>query len=37
MNTILVVDDEPNYLIVISELLGEEGFETITADNGAKA
>ncbi len=37
MNTILVVDDEPNYLIVISELLGEEGFETITADNGTKA
>ncbi|HFQ82345.1 MAG TPA: sigma-54-dependent Fis family transcriptional regulator [Desulfobacterales bacterium] len=37
MNTILVVDDEPNYLIVIAELLGEEGFETITADNGAKA
>lgn len=37
MNTILIVDDEPNYLIVISELLGEEGFETITADNGAKA
>ncbi len=37
MNTILVVDDEPNYLIVISELLGEEGFEIITADNGTKA
>ncbi len=37
MNTILIVDDEPNYLIVISELLKEEGFETITAANGQKA
>jgi two-component system NtrC family response regulator len=37
MNTILIVDDEPNYLIVISELLKEEGFETITAENGQKA
>ncbi|NOX25343.1 MAG: sigma-54-dependent Fis family transcriptional regulator [Deltaproteobacteria bacterium] len=37
MHTILIVDDEPNYLIVISELLGEEGFETITADNGSTA
>ncbi len=37
MHTILIVDDEPNYLIVMSELLGEEGFETITADNGRTA
>lgn len=37
MNTILIVDDEPNYLIVISELLKEEGFETITARNGQEA
>lgn len=37
MNTILVVDDEPNYLIIMSELLGEEGFETITTDNGRQA
>lgn len=37
MNTILLVDDEPNYLIVLSELLKEEGFETITANNGQKA
>jgi two-component system NtrC family response regulator len=34
MNTILVVDDEPNYLIVLSELLKEEGFEVITAQKG---
>ncbi|MCK5231905.1 MAG: sigma-54-dependent Fis family transcriptional regulator [Desulfobulbaceae bacterium] len=37
MNTILVVDDEPNYLIVLSELLIEEGFEVVTADRGDKA
>lgn len=34
MHTILIVDDEPNYLIVLSELLADEGFETLTADNG---
>ncbi|MDH5298279.1 MAG: sigma-54 dependent transcriptional regulator, partial [Desulfobulbaceae bacterium] len=34
MHTILVVDDEPNYLIVLSELLREEGFEVITANCG---
>jgi two-component system NtrC family response regulator len=34
MNTILVVDDEPNYLIVLSELLKEEGYETMTAQRG---
>ncbi len=34
MNTILVVDDEPNYLIVLSELLKEEGFEVMTARRG---
>jgi two-component system NtrC family response regulator len=34
MNTILVVDDEPNYLIVLSELLKEEGFEVMTAQRG---
>jgi len=37
MNTILIVDDEPNYLIVLSELLKDEGFETLTADNGNNA
>lgn len=34
MHTILVVDDEPNYLIVLSELLREEGFEVFTANCG---
>jgi len=29
--TILVVDDEPNYLVVLSELLRDEGFEVYTA------
>ncbi len=37
MNTILVVDDEPNYLIVLSELLKDEGFEVFSAQNGKKA
>lgn len=37
MNTLLIVDDEPNYLIILSELLEEEGFEVLTADNGEKA
>lgn len=37
MHTILVVDDEPNYLIVLAELLRDEGFEIFTADNGQKA
>jgi two-component system NtrC family response regulator len=36
MNTILVVDDEPNYLVVLSELLKEEGFEVLTAQSGEK-
>jgi two-component system NtrC family response regulator len=34
MHTILVVDDEPNYLVVLSELLQEEGFEVLTAQSG---
>jgi two-component system, NtrC family, response regulator len=34
MYTILVVDDEPNYLIVLSELLRDEGFEVFTASSG---
>jgi len=37
MHTILVVDDEPNYLIVLSELLQDEGFEVLTAQSGEKA
>jgi two-component system NtrC family response regulator len=34
MQTILIVDDEPNYLIVLSELLQDEGFEVYTARSG---
>jgi two-component system, NtrC family, response regulator len=34
MHSILVVDDEPNYLVVLSELLKDEGFEVFTAVDG---
>ncbi|CAG0905725.1 unnamed protein product [Cyprideis torosa] len=34
MYSILVVDDEPNYLVVLGELLREEGFEVYTAPGG---
>ncbi len=34
MHTILIVDDEPNYQIVLSELLRDEGYEVFTADSG---
>lgn len=34
MYSILVVDDEPNYLVVLSELLRDEGFEIFTAGSG---
>jgi len=37
MHSILVVDDEPNYLIVLSELLRDEGFEVFTAPGGKEA
>jgi two-component system NtrC family response regulator len=37
MHTILIVDDEPNYLVVMSELLREEGFEVFTAHDGKEA
>jgi len=37
MHTILIVDDEPNYQIILSEFLRDEGFETLTADNGRQA
>lgn len=33
METILIVDDEKNYLVVLEALLGPEGYETVTADN----
>lgn len=34
MYSILVVDDEPNYLVILSELLRDEGFEIFTASSG---
>lgn len=37
MHTILVVDDEPNYLVVLSELLRDEGLEVFTASDGKAA
>jgi two-component system NtrC family response regulator len=37
MDTILIVDDEKNYLVVLEALLGPEGYETITAENAKNA
>ena len=37
MHTILLVDDEPNYLIVLSELLTDAGHEVFTAAGGEDA
>ncbi len=37
MDTVLIVDDEKNYPLVLSEVLGEEGYETLTAESGLVA
>ena len=37
MDTILIVDDEKNYLVVLEALLRPEGYEIITADNAVGA
>jgi two-component system NtrC family response regulator len=37
METILIVDDEKNYLVVLEALLGPEGYEIFTADNARNA
>jgi two-component system NtrC family response regulator len=37
METILIVDDEKNYLVVLGTFLSEEGYETLTADNAQSA
>jgi len=37
MKTILIVDDEKNYLVVLSAFLSGEGYETLTADNAEQA
>ncbi len=36
MYSILIVDDEPNYLVVLSELLKDEGYEVFTAPGGVQ-
>ncbi|MBW1802907.1 MAG: sigma-54-dependent Fis family transcriptional regulator [Deltaproteobacteria bacterium] len=37
METILIVDDEKNYLVVLEALLSPEGYEIVTADNARNA
>ena len=37
METILIVDDEKNYLVILEALLATEGYEIITDDNAAHA
>jgi len=37
METILIVDDEKNYLLVLSEVLQDEGYEVLTAQAGHEA
>ena len=37
METILIVDDEKNYLTILSALLEDEGFEVLTAPGGLEA
>ena len=37
MDTVLIVDDEKNYPLILSAVLEEEGFETLTANSGKNA
>jgi two-component system NtrC family response regulator len=37
MDTVLIVDDEKNYLVVLEALLGPEGYEIMTVDNAQAA
>ncbi len=37
METVLIVDDEKNYTLILSAVLEEEGFETLTANSGIEA
>ena len=37
METILIVDDEKNYLVVLETLLGHEGYEILTTENAPDA
>ncbi|MFH1489164.1 MAG: response regulator, partial [Pseudomonadota bacterium] len=37
METILIVDDEKNYLVVLEAILGPEGYEVVTTDKARNA
>ncbi len=37
METIMIVDDEKNYPLILSAILEEEGFESLTANSGREA
>ena len=37
MDTVLIVDDEKNYPLILSAVLAEEGYETLTAHSGREA
>ena len=37
METVLIVDDEKNYPPILSAVLEEEGYETLTATSGEEA
>ena len=37
MDTILIVDDERNYTLILAAVLEDAGFETLTANSGAEA
>ena len=37
MDTILIVDDEKNYPAILSAVLDDEGYETLTANSGSEA
>ncbi len=37
MDTVLIVDDEKNYPLILSEVLKEEGYATLTANSGQEA
>ena len=37
METILIVDDEKNYLLVLKELLSGEGYEVVIAQSASEA
>ena len=37
METILIVDDEKNYLVILDDLLSDEGYQVLTADHARQA